>query len=118
MSSVVKFMIIGCAAVVAFLAWNDSLTPTRKWETISGVQQGVRINIKIDANSIQREVDGSSASTEMQMYGGGIQRIEYLCRDRAPGLPGEVFWQGQRTELQPGTSSYAVMERICFGPLS
>lgn len=89
-----------------------------KWESISGTQQGVYLVLDIDANSIQRTSDGVSAKVKVRTTPDNIQEVTYICRAPDSGMRGAVIFNGELKDLAPGTTSDAIMRRVCFGPSS
>lgn len=113
-------LLLGGIIVWAFSSGNDSSTDrtAAHWETLSGTQQGVFLKTDIDANSIERTGDGGSATVIVKLEPGDApQRITYICRAPETGLPGAVIFDGQVTDLPAGSTSDAIMRRVCFGPL-
>jgi hypothetical protein len=106
------------AAIWAFVSGersNDQSDP--KWESISGTQQGVYLVLDIDANSIKRTSDGASASVMVRTNPDTIDRVTYICHPPESGIPGGVIFNGQLSDLPAGSTSEAIMKRVCFGPL-
>jgi len=95
---------------------TSALTAAEKWETITGVQQGVKLAMDIDDNSIQKTPDGASSSVTVRINADDIERITYICRSPSSGVPGAVIFNGQVTDLAAGSTGDAIMRRVCFGP--
>jgi hypothetical protein len=120
----------GCAAigVLIFIFFsisiftgnhNDNSKSARKWETISGIQEGIKIVMDIDDNSIQRTSDGVSATVDVKLNDGDIENITYICRmpDPTSDMHGGVIWKNNLNDLPYGSTGEAIMKRVCYGPL-
>lgn len=108
--------IVGVVFGVALTTGHDSSgDSTARWETFSGIQQGVLVALDIDSSTIERTADGSSASVIMKSaVKDELEKVTYICPS-GPGRPGAVVFNGTVHQLPDSSASGRVMRRVCFG---
>jgi RNA polymerase subunit RPABC4/transcription elongation factor Spt4 len=119
---------LGCLALVVIagvaiwaIAGNNASkrNGVAKWESISGIQQGVFLTMEIDANSIERISDGAAATVIIKLPPTDeLRRTTYICRAPQTGLPGAVIFDDKVADLPAGSTGDAIMRRVCYGPIS